>query len=430
MKNRWITHLGWGFPAIAAFGVGSQFSAWKANDHQLDAELARKAGGSGMSQDSEAIQRTFKSKTRDKDMESGSLLDRLFGSSSADSATIKGLAQQAFTSSNPIVRRLAFGRFLESMTPENAEAMRMQMVKLGADQDQWKDFHFSWGALAGEQAFVFAASSEDRDLAPVLSGWAAANPAAALAMLENLPAVHEGQRAELEESVVAGLAATNSNLAADFVMRLASQGRGDVGKLMETVAKEVLRAGGAAEASRWAEGLLDGNMKGVAMAQIAGKFFELDPLAASKWAARFADKTYATQMIEQGVGPWVQRDPVTAVSWLESLPAGNGKNAGLSAAFGDWEDSNPGSASEHLLSMPDSPARDAAISGFSNGYAWQNPRVAIDWAQSISEPNLRAQSLARAGQIYFRRNPTSAQAWLDGSNLSAEMQTAIRQPMR
>lgn len=44
-------------------------------------------------------------------------------------------------------------------------------------------------------------------------------------MLENLPAELPGQRAELGETVVAGLAATDHRLASDLVLRLARQGR-------------------------------------------------------------------------------------------------------------------------------------------------------------------------------------------------------------
>jgi len=70
------------------------------------------------------------------------------------------------------------------------------------------------------------------------------------------------------------------------------------------------------------------------------------------------------------------------------------------------------------------------IIGFSSDHAWQNPSVAVNWAQDISELDLRAPSLTRAGQIFFRRDPMSTQAWLDSSNLPAEMRQAILKPMR
>jgi hypothetical protein len=270
-----------------------------------------------------------------------------------------------------------------------------------------------------------AANSPERDLAVTMSGWAAANPADALALLDNLPENMRGQRDELTASVVSGLAHKDRGIATDLVLRLGQEGNGRAGSLMEIVANETLRAGGPESASRWADALPDGALKGTAMSRVADAYARKDPEAAARWAQGFAGESYAARAVEQIGGRWAQSNPVAAVGWLESLPAGNGQTAGLRNAFGDWEDRDPVAAGEYLLKMPQSAQRDSAISGFATGYAWQNPQVAIAWAEDIRDPALRESSLTRAGQAYFQRDPNAARTWLADSGLSEKAQQQI-----
>lgn len=369
--------------------------------------------------------RTTRSGTRPKGDRAESKLEGLFGSIASAAKNLDLLAEQALKDPNPITRRLAFSRLLEALTPENAEAIRSKLVSLGADGDQWRDFHYSWGAMSGQAAFDHAAASAEPDLAATMTGWAAANPAAALAMLDKLPPEMQGQRDELTASIVSGLADRDPNLATDLVLRLGQEGNGRAGSLMEIVANETLRALGPEQASQWTEALPDGPLKGMAMARIAESYARKNPLAAAQWAQRFADKDYATRTIEQIGGRWAQSDPLAAVGWLENLPSGGGQRAGLRNVFSDWEDSDPAAAGEYLLGMPQSAKRDSAISGFATGYAWQNPQLAIAWAQDIRDPALRQSSLTSAGRAFFRRDPEGARDWLETSGLPAEARQQI-----
>lgn len=357
-----------------------------------------------------------------------SALAGLFGSIASGLRNPDALAEQAFRDPNPITRRLAFSRLLECLTPENAEALRSRMVELGADPDQWRDFHYSWGAIAGKAAFDHAAASDEADLAATMTGWAAANPAEALAMLGNLPETMRGQQHELTASVVAGLAHQNAAMATDLVLKLGGEGNPRAGNLMELVAAETLRSKGPEQASLWAESLPDGALKGTAMSRVAESYVRKDPAAAARWVQRFAAEDYATRAVERIGGDWAENDPIAAVGWLESLPAGSGQAAGLRNAFGDWEDRDPVAAGQYLLAMPLTPQRDAAVSGFATGYAWQNPQVAIAWAQDIRDPDLRQSSLTRAGQAFYRRDPAGALAWLETSGLPEEVRQQVANP--
>lgn len=425
MKRSLIIHGSWALAVIAAFSLGGR-SNGPSKEEQADLSAASAVSRSATSpSETGADGRGGRSTGRANEEREASRLEGLFGKVVSGSKSLELLVEQALRDPNPITRRLAFSRLLESLTPENAEAIRAQMVSLGAGGDQWRDFHYSWGAVSGKVALDFAMKSEEQDLAATMSGWAAANPADAMALLNNLPPEMQGQRQELTDSIVTGLAHTDPALATDLVLRLGREGNERADDLMEMIAGEALRTQGPELASQWAEGLPDGPLKGNAMGEIAESFARQNPQAAARWAQRFADKDYGAGAIEQIGAQWGESDPVAAVGWLEQLPEGPGQKSGLRNVFGDWEDSDPAAAGEYLLAMPQSAKRDSAISGFAMGYAWQNPQLAIAWAQDIQDPGLRLTSLTRAGQAYFRRDPNAAQAWLETSGLPAEAQQQV-----
>ena len=269
-------------------------------------------------------------------------------SSTFEATSLEELANRAIRDPNPITRRLAFSKLLEALTPGNALKMREKLLALGAERDQWRDFNYQWGALAGEEAFQFAASSKERDLDAALAGWASANPNQALAMLDNLPEEMQDQRESLARSVVEGMSDRDLKGATDLVLRLAGEGVKKTDELMEIVATDAVRAQGVEKAATWSESLPDGPLKGAAMQRIANKYAETDPEAAAAWAEGVADKDFAARAVEEVGDKWAASNPIAAVTWLESLPEGNGQKAGLNSVFGDWEDRDPASATEYL----------------------------------------------------------------------------------
>ena len=421
-QKSWLLHGCWAAAVVVAFGWGSRRRG-EAPSADAGPALTDKTGlaRAPFRQDGPLAR---KPDGRPGDRRPGALAG-LFGEVNPSGSDLSALIQQALRHRNPIARRLAFSRLLESLTPSNAGAVREQLVALGADLDQWRDFHYSWGALDGKAAFANAAKSPEADLAATMAGWAAANPKEAQSLLDNLPEELRAQRDQLTSSVVTGLSHNNSAVATEYVLRLGRAGNDKAGPLMEIVANETLRQHGTEAATRWAESLADGPLKGNAMAQVAEAYVRTDPEAAARWSERFADKEYASKTIGQVGSRWAASDPIAAVGWLESLPASTGQKEGLSSAFGDWEDRDPAAAGDYLFAMPKSPQRDSAISGFATGYAWQDPMTAIAWAQDIGDPALRESSMTRVGQAFYRRDPNGAVAWLAESGLPGEVQQRI-----
>ena len=421
----------WALGLVSSFFVGT---AWEkapgANEESRANSFRNERSSPGAGRSSSSREPGPKTSSRSSRTTSGSkdLISSLFNSTTLSNGDLEALTLEALSDPNQVKRRLAFSRLLSGMTAENAATIRDQLVEGGAGGQEWRDFNYAWGAIAGEEAFSNAAMSEKRDLEALMSGWAATDPAGAMAMLEKLPADLTDQKTRLENGIVAGLADRDRDEATKYVAALAAGGRKDASRLMETVADEVLRQGGTTEASAWVATLDNGPLKGSAMNKVAERYVRSDPEAAAGWIEQFAAEDYATQAVAEVGEKWAEREPLAAVSWLDKLPEGPGQKAGLNSAFGDWEDKDPKAAGEYLLSMPGSAKRDSAISGFAAGYAWQDPETAIAWAQDIQDPAMRTESLKNVGYAYFRRNPDEAKTWLASSGLSTEVQAQIQTP--
>jgi hypothetical protein len=423
----------WALGLVAAFGLGTH---WQTQQELSTQKIAQKKSaefgpsGSRRTDSEQSGNRSASTRGGRSANESAALLSQVFDGATISADGMETLAKEALRDPNPIKRRLAFSKLLEGLTPENAAAIRDQLADLNANGAEWRDFNYAWGALAGADAFQNALTGEKRDLQSLISGWATVDPSGAMAMLGNLPEELADQKASLENGIVAGLADRDRDEAANYVYQLATEGRKDTARLMETVADEVLRESGHEEAANWVKTLGDGPLKGSAMNQVAERFVRIDPEAASEWIEEFAGEDYAARAVREVGKEWAEKEPLAAVTWLDKLPEGEGQKSGLNSAFGDWEDKDPEAAGKYLINMPTSPKRDSAIAGFAIGYAYQDPETAIAWASDISDPVLRAQSLTRVGEAFYRRNPEQAKAWLPESGLSPEAQAAIQQPRR
>lgn len=425
------THGLWALALIGSFFLGTRSSSGPAS-----ASGSPDAAGSGQtlplsSRDLSSSSRgsSITNSQRSGSSEDGSISE-LFNLTPFSEVDLQTLAAEALSDPNQVKRRLAFSRLLNEMTPENAAAIRDQLLEAGVGGSEWRDFNYAWGALGGAAAFTEALDSDKRDLESLIAGWATADPSGAISMLDRLPPELADQKKKLEDGIVAGLADRDRDEATRYVAALVEGGREDAGGLMRTVANEVVRKDGAAAATAWVNGLEDGSLKGTAMDEVAERYVRSDPTAAAVWVEQFADQEYATRAVAEVGRKWAEREPLAAVTWLDELPDGPGQKAGLNGAFGDWEDKDPIAAGEYLLSMPQSPKRDSAISGFANGYAWQDPQTALDWANAIQDPNLRTESYKRVGRAYFRRNPEEAQSWLASSGLPADVQAEIQSSRR
>jgi hypothetical protein len=317
----------WALGLVAAFGLGTH---WQTQQELSTQKIAQKKSaefgpsGSRRTDSEQSGNRSASTRGGRSANESAALLSQVFDGATISADGMETLAKEALRDPNPIKRRLAFSKLLEGLTPENAAAIRDQLADLNANGTEWRDFNYAWGALAGADAFQNALTGEKRDLQSLISGWAAVDPSGAMAMLGNLPEELADQKASLENGIVAGLADRDRDEAANYVYQLATEGRKDTARLMETVADEVLRESGHEEAANWVKTLGDGPLKGSAMNQVAERFVRIDPEAASEWIEEFAGEDYAKSAKN---GP--KRSPSPLSLGSINSPKVKAKNLGL-----------------------------------------------------------------------------------------------------
>jgi hypothetical protein len=355
---------------------------------------------------------------------------------------IRALGEKLKQSRNPIEQRLAFSKLLEGLTQENALLVREQITHLDHHSAEFREFHYAWGAIAGAEATLFGAETEEDDMSPALAGWANASPSEALAWFDNLdmkndPAFDsllkernlkpEALRNHLMRGLVHGLASTDPDKAIAYVTGQTEAGNKAAYGMIHTIAESVLRTDKPAEAAQWADSLPEGPVRNIAMRRVADRYVDDDPRAAAEWAAQYPDN--AGVIAEVGEN-WANRDPQAALEWLTTLPEGEGQHAGMQQAMREWTNEDPAAASEYLATMPASQAKDAAIMGFTRRLAYEDPAAAITWAETVSTTEGRTAALEIVGRNWARKNPQAAAEWATSSGLPENVQQAIINPER
>ena len=392
MKPSHLIHLVWAIVAGAAFLIGSRSqesaaSAAEAAD-QAPAEsqrrLSTRTGGGRSGADRGGADRD--------PARNGSSFGGGVTPGSLSESEIRDLGASLKSASSPLERRDIFAKLLANLTPENAQLMREQIVHLDSDSSEFRDFHFQWGAIAGEEAVLNGAETRERDMATTLAGWTSANPEAALAYFNALEPDRQNGSG-LKWGAISGLAKVDPNLALNFAMDRQSAGDRDATRLMDYLTREVIRSGDPSEAASWATALPAGEMQDTAIRRVAEEYAE--------------------------------ENPVAALDWANTLPEGNAKNRAMQESFSEWARESPEAAADRLSALPDSPERDSATYGFASRVAWKDPVSAIEWANTIGDQNTRARALMDTGRAYLRREPEAAKKWLPSSGLNEEQQKRV-----
>jgi hypothetical protein len=396
MKKSHLVHLFWALVAVAAFAIGSNNSTSYARGGSTNAEKPN-ASSSGLPNRSDRPDSNRSGKTRSitRNREATGAEEGKFANLSESEIRQIGIDLKA--TKTPLERRELFSQILANLTPENAKLMREQIVHLDSNSSEFRDFHYQWGAIAGEEAVVNGSETPERDMATTLAGWAASNPDAALTYFNSLePDAQNGSG--MKWGAVYGLIAADPNLAVRFTMDRQQAGDKEASRLMDLVTRQVIKSGNPAEAANWATALPSGEMQDAAIRRVAEEYAE--------------------------------DDPVAALDWANTLPQGNGKNRAMRESFSEWARENPQAAADRLGSMSISPERDSATYGYATRVAWENPTAAIEWANTISNEGTRADALMETGRAYLRKDPEGAKQWLSKSGLNEEQQKRVTSSRR
>lgn len=355
---------------------------------------------------------------------------------------IEALGETFRTAGSPVEKRLAFSKLLAGLTAENALLVREQIADMDHRSGEFQEFHYAWGAVAGADAALFGADTEEDDMSPALAGWASADADAALAWfgkldMESNPAFDallkerkipvNDLKNHLIGGLVRGVAANDPGRAAGMVEELVEGGNHAGYGMMRSVVDAVLR-GGTGEAAEWAEEVANDKLRYVAMEQVAGRMVRKEFEKAIEWAASVADKPEGGGVVAHVGGAMARKDPGEAMVWLGGLPDGSGKSQGIGRAMWQWTARDAAAASDYLSTMDVGGARDSAVGAFSRRLAEDDPQTAVSWAETMDSDKGRIPALIHAGQAWSRRDMAGALDWVVGSGLPEEVQLKILTP--
>ncbi|YCM42357.1 hypothetical protein V2O64_13690 [Verrucomicrobiaceae bacterium 227] len=390
MKKSYLIHVGWAIVALVSFLLGSQY---------ID-EAPNKSGANNGAAGSQSSAPGLSSRSVEGESRGPGRSGRTRGSDNFTSTPVANLSEGQISqlgqdlrdARNPLERRELFSQLLKGLTVENAKTIREQIAHLDSGSSEFRDFHYAWGAIAGQEAVLHGAETKERDMATTLAGWAEADPDAALAYFNGLTD-EEKKSNELKWGTAHGLADADPNLAVQFALDRHQNGDRDAGKLIDLAAREILRSGDVANAAQWATTIPDGPMQAAAISRVAREYADENPVEASQWAS--------------------------------TLPAGDSKNKALWNSFREWAAEDPQAAASKLNTMTSSPERDSAAYGYTNRIAWEDPAAALDWAGTISNESTRQKAITESARVYFRKDPEAAKQWLSTSGLNEKQQADI-----
>ena len=383
MKKNILHHFIWALVAITTFVVGSKINS---SNPEQSAELKRGVQNSSSSRrvvasaengsNPRAKSTRSKTKSRSKTEESGTL-------------TEEGIAELGaiFKDGNLIERRLAFAEMLKQLTPDNARQLREQIAHMSQDSAEFREFHYAWGAIAGDEAILHGKDTPKRDMAASLAGWASEDPKSAMAYFDTLSAEEQGDGTHMKWGAAFGLADADPQLAAEFAVGRSQNGDKDADKMIHIAAAAALKSGDQEEVTQWASNIPEGDLQNTAFQRIAGDY--------------------------------AKEDPAKAVEWASNLPEGEGKDHAVGSSFHQWANRDPKEAANAISTLP-SDQQDSATYGYATSVVHKEPVAGVQWAANIKDPEARTNAMVDTGRVFYRRDREAAQEWLATSNLSEE----------
>lgn len=342
----------------------------------------------------------------------------------------------ALRETDPIKSQMLFGRLMSALTPENAQAA-LAMIRENTGGFESMRFMgmlaYAWGGVDPKGAMEQLGQTGERGdrgarmtQGTALSGWAGKDPAAAIAWLD----AYKGEDKEgLTQSLISGLAKSDLTAAQKYASAL--ENKDERARASQTLAREMIRAGGVDKATAWLATLTDPSMKSGAFDSVAQQLMRSDPEQAAAFIRQNATEDFARGAAASMASNLSRKDVQQGLAFAASLPA-EAQSRAYGEVINQWMERNDGAetvqASEYVNNMPAGPARDAGAAIIAREVAREDPAASIAWAGTISDAAQREQALVQAGRRYLRTDPQAGAAWLAQSGLSAEAQQQITAP--
>jgi hypothetical protein len=296
------------------------------------------------------------------------------GSSPQSSNELLKAFRGALTAANPRSRVQEFIGLLDSITPENAQAIRALLAdwpKRGPAESLCKQLFFQrWGEVDGERALVametgLYGENGNECAEAIAQGWASKDLASVRRYAEAI-AVHDPKRIIAVRAIVDAVMQRDISEAAAFAFA-----QPDIG---DEFSRETLNALFARARSldrsdifgEWFEHAPEGPLKPILAQQTVNVLQATDPAAAAAWLTRMGEPEWREwDLYWPTAEALAAKDPKAAMDWIMSIPRFPDEPAppGLKGVVKTWYHQDAPAVMSWLDSTRDAPWWPRAVNG-------------------------------------------------------------------
>jgi len=202
--------------------------------------------------------------------------------------------------------------------------------------------------------------------------------------------------------------------------------------LIEALARELVRGGGAEAALGWAEPILRDEgyepvFKRSVFEAAAGSAAQWDPERTAAWVVEHSGADYATEGVGIVAKHWGRQDGAAAVAWLGEQPAGELRDLAVQEAFGEWAKTDPLSAQAWLVEEKPAALRDPALEFRAKRIVAYEPARALGLCERIRDTARQQSCLESTAKLWYAQDAVAAETWLQQSSLDDEARGRVRE---
>jgi hypothetical protein len=257
-------------------------------------------------------------------------------------------------------------------------------------------------------SFLQEKGAEDWERETAVATWAANDPQAAFAWAGS--AKDEGDVNNWLLGATRGIAATNPELARDFIGQLEGRTRDQA---LDAVKPYVMQYG-FEYATAWIGGVEDEGVRNRASREMARDLANLDPAQAGQWNAAMTDVETRRDVSETVADRWARADLPAAREWVESLPEDTKSEAAEGIAR-RYAREDPAAAAQWLTSLGNNPDLDGARRILIEESFRSSPQTSLEYVSSISDVRAQEGYYQRYLGGWMRQDEAAARQWLNSN---------------
>ncbi len=321
---------------------------------------------------------------------------------------------------DPLLRKSQMAAVLASLRAEQVPGVLAAFEGAPRDDEtdrEFREFLYAWGRVSGGDAMTYLMDpkSARRDRmggGSAVAGWAAVDPAAAMAFVE----VYEddGARPWLHYGVMREVARTDLDGAIAYAEQ--NEKSNARGRQLEFLGERIFAERGVDGMVAWLEGIdhtAEGysdllSYKTYATGMVLDRLAAEDVEAARAWIEERAGEPYVSAGALERAARRAGDSVEGSIEWLASLPDEvGGRRHAIGERFEDYLREDFAAAGQWLAGQELGPLYDEAVQDYALSAARDDREAAIAWAERITDAGLRAETERRLGVA--REQPVAPQ---------------------